>query len=101
MLEGHEDLVLAIVLMKDGKNIISGSVDKTIRIWDLESGVCPKIIEALDWSVNTIVVAPDAKRIVSSSWDHTTRIWDVDSRSCIKTIKKHEHHCDIGWQIHR
>ena len=35
---GHSDSVVSVDISPDGKYIISGSLDKTIRLWDIESG---------------------------------------------------------------
>jgi len=35
---GHSDVVTGVIISKDGKKIISSSCDKTIKIWNLETG---------------------------------------------------------------
>ena len=36
---------MSVALTPDGRKAISGSGDKTVRVWDLESGVCLKVLE--------------------------------------------------------
>ena len=42
---GHTDSVMSVALTPDGRKGISGSSDKTVRVWDLESGECLKVLE--------------------------------------------------------
>ena len=44
ILKGHKDLVLCVSISSDSKLIISGSFDKTIKIWEIKSG---KILKTL------------------------------------------------------
>ena len=64
----------------DGKRIVSASWDKTIRIWDAQTG--HQIGQPLEGHIDYVQSAsfsPDGKRIVSASWDHTIRIWEFPS----------------------
>ena len=56
--------------------LASGSVDETIKIWDIESGACQSTLTGHNAPV-TQVEFIDADTVVSSSDDGTTRAWDV------------------------
>ncbi|HEV3076949.1 MAG TPA: hypothetical protein VHB47_21180 [Thermoanaerobaculia bacterium] len=59
----------------DGR-VISGSDERTLRIWDLATGRTTGTLEG-HWSgVYALAVLPDG-RVVSGSEDHTLRIWDL------------------------
>ncbi|KAJ7443867.1 WD40-repeat-containing domain protein, partial [Mycena latifolia] len=79
-LQGHTGQVWSVAFSSDGKKIVSGSSDHTVRIWDAESGAAVKepLQGHTDW-VRSVAFSPNGKRIVSSSNDHTVRIWDADS----------------------
>ncbi|KIK66938.1 hypothetical protein GYMLUDRAFT_156943, partial [Collybiopsis luxurians FD-317 M1] len=83
-LQGHTDWVWSVACSPDGKRILSGSADKTIQIWNAETGT--PIGEPLqghtDW-VGSVVFSPDGKRIVSGSGDKTIRIWNAETGSPI------------------
>ena len=76
ILKGHTSYVNSVSFSPDGKRIVSGSDDNTIRIWDATTGKELEILEGhTDW-VNSVSFSPDGKRIVSGSDDKTIRIWD-------------------------
>ncbi len=72
---GHEDPVLSVCVTNDGK-IISGSVDKTVRVWDME-GKELAICRGHGGKVTSVCVTADGK-IVSGSMDKTVRVWILD-----------------------
>lgn len=57
---------------------MSGSWDKTIKIWDAESGKCIKTLEGHTKGVRSIAFSPDGKHIVSGSNDNTIKIWEIE-----------------------
>ncbi|KAH8797291.1 WD40-repeat-containing domain protein [Flagelloscypha sp. PMI_526] len=81
--------VRTIALSPDGKHIVSGSDDTTVRIWDAESGKRLHTLVGHTQSVNSIVFSPDGKRIVSGSEDRTVRIWNAESGKQLRTLDGH------------
>ena len=80
MLKGHSDAVLSVAYSADGKKIVSGSKDKSIRVWDAETGKI--IIDPLKGhtdSVLSVSLSRDGKKIVSGSDDKTVRVWDAET----------------------
>lgn len=64
----------------DGKYIVSGSSDRSIRLWDFKSRKCVHTFFGHDESVNSITVSPDSKLIVSGSSDGLIKVWDIESK---------------------
>ena len=84
VLVGHTDWVMSVAFSQDGKRIVSGSSDNTIRVWNADTG---EVISApfeghTDW-VTSVAFSQDGKRIVSGSKDKTIRVWDADTGDVI------------------
>src|SRR5277367_3642184 len=77
---GHKAEVTSVVFSPDGKRIASGSWDKTIRIWNAETGdLISAPFEGHTDRITSVAFSPDGKRIASGSWDATIRIWDAET----------------------
>ncbi|KZV60619.1 WD40 repeat-like protein [Peniophora sp. CONT] len=80
ILTGHTGPVSSVVFSPDGTRVVSGSDDKTIRIWNAETGqAVGKPLEEHAGHVNSVVFSPDGACIASGSVDKTIRIWDAET----------------------
>jgi WD40 repeat protein/predicted Ser/Thr protein kinase len=86
-LRGHTSWVYCIAISPDGKRIVSGSIDRTIKIWDAVTGVDVMTLRGHLDTVNSVVFSPDGRRIVSGSWDKTIKIWDAESGAEVMTLR--------------
>ena len=79
-LEGHTFSVLSVAYSPDGRHIISGSSDHTIRIWDAKTGApVGDPLKGHTSLVLSVAYSPDGRHIISGSYDHTIRIWDAEA----------------------
>ena len=88
-LQGHKGSVQAVAISPDGRQVVSGSYDNTLRVWDLASGECLHTLEGHKKPVHAVAVSPDGRQVVSGSEDHTLRVWDLASGECLHTLKGH------------
>ena len=81
--EGHESSVLSVVYSPNDMQIVSGSSDSTILIWDAETRNIYRVIEEHSDAVTSLTFSPDGKTFLSGSYDQTIRVWDVESGESI------------------
>jgi GTPase SAR1 family protein len=80
-------MVMGVAVTLDGRLAVSGSHDKTVRVWDLESGKCVSTLEGHSDIVIGVAVTPDGRLAVSGSEDKTVRIWNLPSPSNYEIVK--------------
>ncbi|MFH1740846.1 MAG: TIR domain-containing protein [bacterium] len=86
ILAGHTGSVGACAVTPDGRRVVSGSDDKTLKVWDLETGrEVATLAGHTDW-VGACAVTPDGRRVVSGSYDRTLKVWDLVTGECIVTV---------------
>ncbi|KAJ7510808.1 WD40-repeat-containing domain protein, partial [Mycena galericulata] len=98
-LKGHTGSVWSVAFSPDGKQIVSGSRDSTVRIWDLKTGATLKhpLIGHTD-SILSVASSSDGKRIASSSSERTAAIFTgKDSKPGLNS--GHRSHLQDGWVI--
>jgi WD40 repeat protein/serine/threonine protein kinase len=88
---GHEGLVGAVSLSAEGKYVLSGSNDSTIRVWDAATGRCVRTLTGHDRTVNCVVGdLYNGREVLSGSYDCTLRLWEIDTGLCIRKFEGHD-----------
>ena len=89
--DGHAKEVSAVAYAPDGKHVLTGSVDKTARLWDAQTGEKGIVFEGHTDSVTSVAFSPpNSERILTGSLDKTARLWDVNTGKEVFSIKGHE-----------
>lgn len=86
ILRGHTSTVRCLK-MSDYKTAISGSRDTTLRIWDIEKGVCLNVLVGHQASVRCLEIHGDL--VVSGSYDTTAKVWSISEGTCLRTLSGH------------
>jgi WD40 repeat protein len=92
---GHEDHLNSLSVTPDGRHIISSSRDKTIRVWQIDSGECIQTINMNTSDFEIAAVMNDSNRIVVllgndyNTNDHKIiQVWNLEKEECIQNIEK-------------
>ncbi|XP_063123520.1 autophagy-related protein 16-1 isoform X4 [Rattus norvegicus] len=83
-LTGHSGKVLSAKFLLDNARIVSGSHDRTLKLWDLRSKVCIKTVFAGS-SCNDIVCTEQC--VMSGHFDKKIRFWDIRSESVVREME--------------
>ncbi|XP_031167091.1 autophagy-related protein 16-1 isoform X1 [Sander lucioperca] len=83
-LTGHSGKVLSARFLLDNARIVSGSYDRTLKLWDLRSKVCMKTVFAGS-SCNDIVCTEQC--VMSGHFDKKIRFWDIRAESIVQELE--------------
>ena len=92
-LKGHSDWfggVNSIAFSSDSKLIASGSNDKTVKIWQVDTGKEIATLEGHNDYVTSVAISADNKILASGSKDKTLKLWKLDTGRLISTIDYNE-----------
>nr|XP_016469073.1 PREDICTED: zinc finger CCCH domain-containing protein 48-like [Nicotiana tabacum] len=113
-LEGHQKVVAGIALPSGSDKLYSGSTDKTVRVWDCQSGQenCLRLLAGtedgiLAWKYNgstncfepaaqlkehthhVVSLVVGANRLYSGSMDNSIRVWNLETMQCLQILTGH------------
>jgi WD40 repeat protein len=86
----HGDLITSIAVSPDGHQVVTGSWDRTLRLWNIAKKRSVATFEGHTDRVYAVAFSPDGTRIVSASGDSTLRIWNVATQKTTRILKGHE-----------
>ena len=94
LFEGHTQEIYSLDFSRDGKLIVSGSGDKTARIWDMETGGCKVLAilepDNIDAGVTSVAISPDGRWVAAGSLDMVVRIWDASNGALVERLRGHK-----------
>lgn len=78
-LQSHVWAVNTVDLSPDAKILVSGSVDKTVKIWEVATGNLLRTLSAHSQQVWSVATSPDGKMLVSAGGDNQINLWEISS----------------------
>jgi len=89
LIKGHNDIINGLSFSLDGNRLISGSADKTARIWNVRTQKALHVLKGHTGSLYAVAFSPDGTRAVTGSIDSTLKLWNAKKGALIKTLKGH------------
>jgi len=87
---GHTDVVTSVVLSRPGRYALSGSRDKTLRLWEVETARFLRSFIGHRSAVTSVDISPDECFALSGSEDHTLRLWEIETGYGLMTFTGHK-----------
>jgi WD40 repeat protein len=87
--EGHSDYVHSVSMSADGRYALSGSSDRTMKLWEVSTGQCLSTFEGHSDLVLSVCLSADGKYALSGSSDNTLKLWNIKSGQCTRTFAGH------------
>ena len=81
--------IFAYAFSPDGKRALTSGEYPLIRLWDVETGTCLRILQGHTGAIFSLAWSANQYRVISGADDKTIRLWDVESGDCIKEFKGH------------
>jgi WD40 repeat protein len=89
ILKGHTNLVTFLIFSPDGKFLASGSLDKTVNLWDVATGKKTATLTGHKEPILCLAFSSDGKVLASGSKDNTIKIWDPVKGTNKATLEGH------------
>jgi WD40 repeat protein len=77
---GHTDAVKAIVFSADGKQLISGGLDRSLRVWDVATGKALQQLGTHLGPISSLALSQDGQMLASGDMDSAVRLWTLSNR---------------------
>jgi len=88
--KGHPSSILTVSVSPDGKLLATGSDDKTIKLWSIESGREIRSFSDHESDVLDVTFSPDGNYIASAGRDLTFKVWDVTTGELLQSHRDND-----------
>ncbi len=87
---GHAEIITCLALSPDGKTLVTGSKDRSIRVWDVNTAKVVRILQGHTHEITSLVFSSDGTQLASSSKDQSIRIWNLSSTDEHRNFAGHD-----------
>ena len=77
---GHTHYLTSLAVSADGRFLVSGSEDYTVRVWNMQERREECMLKGHTEVVSSVAVSADGRLIVSGSWDNTIKVWNIQEQ---------------------
>ncbi len=86
----HEDWILAFAFSSDGELLLSGGIDRVIRMWETKTGDELRTFKGHLGGIRSLSFFSREASILSGSIDHTIKLWNIETGKETQTFRGHE-----------
>lgn len=95
-LSKHLNSVWSVAISPNGQTLASGSLDKTVKIWNLGDGELLHTLSGHSDAVRTVTISSSGQLLASGSVDRTIKIWHLPTKKLLRTLSGH---LDPVWSV--
>ena len=88
-LRGHTDSLTDVAFSRDGRMLVTASLDGTARVWRTATGSAVAVLRASPSHLVSASFSPDGRMVVTTGYDRVARIWSVPADSLLHTLRGH------------
>jgi WD40 repeat protein len=85
----HSGPIASLAFSRDGRHIVSGSRDRTIKLWHTETGNLLQTFQGHSDTVVTLAFSPNGRHFISGGFDKTIKVWEVATSKLLHSIEGH------------
>jgi len=88
-LAAHEKSVITLYLGADDRHLVTGSADRTAKLWDITTGRFIMTFKGHRGGIRSACLSSDLRFLVTGSWDTSIRLWEIATGHCLRTCQGH------------
>ena len=88
-LQGHSSFVKSVAFSPNGSMVVTGSSDKTAKLWDSQTGRCLRTLQGHTATVVLVAFSPDGSMVATGSNDQTVKVWNAQTGKLLHMLQGH------------
>lgn len=94
-IQAHKMAINSVDISVNGKYIVTGAKDKTIKVWETQTGNLLRTLEDHNNSINALAISPDGQYIASGSQDTNINIWELLTGNLVEELRGHKKSVEV------